>query len=147
MTTATMSKRDRDEDDEQPPRRRRDEVVPLERLSPEQMIELALRAIALRRTGNSWGTIAGQLGRSQIEVEALARQGYAHFLGQQDADTIRAEIEDRLDAIVRRVNVELATAETVMERNALLRTLLAAEQSRARLLGLNLKPQGAETDA
>lgn len=139
-----MSKRDRDDE---APRRRRDEVVPLDRLSAEQMIELSLKAIALRRTGHSWGTIASQLGRTQIEVEALARQGYEHFLGAQPLEQVRAEVEDRLDSITRAVHVELVSAETVAERNALMRTLLATEQTRMRLLGLSLKPQGAETDA
>ena len=119
-------------------------IVPLSSLSAEQVIELSLRAISLRRTGHSWGTIAQQLGRTAVDVQALARTGYEHFLGQQDAETIRAEVEDRLDSIVRQVNVELATADNVTERNALYRTLIAVESSRARLLGLNLKPAGGD---
>lgn len=131
-----MSKRDRDDEG----RKRRDEVVPLDRLSAETVIELALKAISLRRTGHSWGTIASQLGRSPIEVEALARRGYEHFLGAQPVEMIRAESEDRIDAVIRGVHVDLAIAETAAERNSLYRTLLAAEAQRARLLGLNLRP-------
>jgi len=116
--------------------------VPLEKLSQERVIELSLRAIALRRTGHPWGSIAAQLGRSTLEVEALARQGYEHFLGQQDAATIRAEVEDRLDSVLRALNVELVNAETVAERIAIYRTVLATEAQRARLLGLNLRGAG-----
>jgi hypothetical protein len=126
-----MSKRDDD--------REARAVVPLDKLTAEQVIELSLKAIALRRTGHTWGTIAGQLGRSQVEVEALAKRGYEHFLGQQDAAAIRLEVEDKLDAIVRAVNVEMVTAETIVERNALMRTLLATEQTRIRLLGLAVR--------
>jgi hypothetical protein len=134
-----MTKRDRDE-------RAGNGLVPLDRLTAEQVIELALKAIALRRTGHSWGQIAGQLGRPMLEVEALAKRGYEHFLGQQDADTIRAEVEDRLDAVLRQANIDLAGAETVAERNALYRTILATEAQRSRLLGLNLKGTGGEGD-
>lgn len=121
------------------------EVVPLEKLSQERVIELSLRAIALRRTGHPWGSIAAQLGRSTLEVEALARQGYEHFLGQQDAATIRAEVEDRLDSVLRALNVELVSAETVAERVAIYRTVLATEAQRARLLGLDL-PKAGQSD-
>lgn len=108
----------------------------------ERDIEDAIRAIAMRRTGTLWGEIAQQLGRSQIEVEALAKAGYEHLLGQQDAETLRAESEDRYDAVIRAANLDYALAETVSERNALLRTILAAEQARVRLLGIAVKPGG-----
>lgn len=134
-----MGKRDRDEG-------AGGDLVPLDRLDPERIIELALKAIALRRTGHSWGQIAGQLGRPLLEVETLAKRGYEHFLGQQDADTLRAEVEDRLDAVLRQANIDLSGAETVAERNALYRTILATEAQRARLLGLNLKGAGGDGD-
>lgn len=120
----------------------RNEVATLDQLDAEQVIELSLRAISLRRTGSSWGQIASQLGRTIVEVEALAKRGYLEFLGQSDAETLRAEVEDRLDSVLRQANVELGMAETVAERNAVLRTILATEAQRARLLGLNLKGGG-----
>lgn len=105
----------------------------------ERDVEDAVRAIALRRTGTAWGTIAQQLGRSQVEVEELARVGYEHLLGQQDPDLIRAEVEDRQDQIIRQANIDLASAETIAERNACYRTILAADAARVRMLGLTLK--------
>lgn len=102
-------------------------------------VEDAVRAIALRRTGTGWGTIARSLGRSQVEVEELARVGYEHLLGQQDPDVIRAEVEDRQDQIIRQANIDLASAETIAERNACYRTILAADAARVRMLGLTIK--------
>ena len=101
--------------------------------------EDGIRAISLRRTGTPWGTIARQLGRSQIEIEELAKAGYKHLLGESDVDLLRAESEDRYEAIIRAANIDLGLAETVAERMATLRLLLAAEQARAKLLGLNLR--------
>ncbi|WP_103663104.1 hypothetical protein [Microbacterium sp. CJ77] len=105
----------------------------------ERDVEDAVRAIALRRTGTGWGTIARSLGRTQVEVEELARVGYEHLLGQQDPDLIRAEVEDRQDQIIRQANIDLASAETIAERNACYRTILAADAARVRMLGLTIK--------
>ena len=85
----------------------------------ERDVEDAVRAIALRRTGTGWGTIARSLGRSQVEVEELARVGYEHLLGQQEPDLIRAEVEDRQDQIIRQANLDLASAEMTGEHRRL----------------------------
>jgi hypothetical protein len=127
------------------PEKKKRSVMTTADIEAERRVEDAVRAIALRRTGHPWGQIARELGRSQVEVEELAKAGYEYLLGQQDPDVLRAEVEDRLDAVVRAANVELVAAGTVMERNAVYRTILAAEAQRARLLGLNLK--GGEGDA
>ncbi|GAA1913576.1 hypothetical protein GCM10009775_02810 [Microbacterium aoyamense] len=105
----------------------------------ERDVEDAIRAIALRRTGTGWGVIARQIGRTQVEVEELARAGYIELLGQQDPDLIRAEVEDRQDQIIRQANIDLASAETIAERNACYRTILAADAARVRMLGLTIK--------
>lgn len=110
----------------------------------DRAVETAIRAIVLRREGHSWGDIAERLGRSQIEVEELARIGYAR-LGEQAADELRVEVEDRIDAVVRKAHVDLALCESQGERTALLRVLLAAEAQRSRLLGLDL-PRGVHAD-
>ena len=115
-----------------------------EQIAAERMVEDALRAIALRRTGHPWGQIARELGRSLVETKELARVGYHELLGVQDVETLRAEVEDRYDAVIRAANVKLATAETIGETNTLLRTILAAEAARVRLLGLALKPEADE---
>lgn len=117
-------------------------AVELERAAEtarERDIEDAVRAIALRRTGTSWGAIARQLGRTQLEVEELAKAGYEHLLGQQDPEVLRAEVEDRYDMVIRQANIDLGLAETIAERVALLRTILAADAARVRLLGLAMK--------
>lgn len=120
-----------------------------EQIAAERAVEDALKAIALRRTGHQWGQIARTLGRSQVEVEELAKLGYEHLLGQQDPDVLRAEVEDRLDAVVRAAHVELGRVETFAERNAAMRTILTAERDRVRLLGLAIKPapEGGDPDA
>ncbi|MGB4777479.1 hypothetical protein [Microbacterium sp.] len=122
-------------------KKRAELAVAAEQIAAERQVEDALKAIALRRTGHPWGQIARTLGRSQVEVEELAKIGYEHLLGMQDPDVLRAEVEDRLDAIIRAANVELATVETFAERNAAMRTIMTAERDRVRLLGLALKPE------
>lgn len=109
----------------------------------DRAVERALRAVVMRREGMSWGDIAERLEISQIEAQELARVAYAR-LGEQEADHYRTEVEDRVDNIVRKAQLDLALCESQSERTALYRVLLAAEAQRARLLGLNLKPQADE---
>lgn len=107
-------------------------------------VELALRAIILRREGYSWGDVADRLGISIVEAQELARVAYAR-LGEAEADQLRIEVEDRLDALVKKAHVDLALATSQGERTALYRFLASVEAQRARLLGLNLK--GGDDDA
>lgn len=111
----------------------------------DRAVERAVRAVVLRRQGVSWGDIADRLGVSQIEAQELARVAYAR-LGESEADQLRVEVEDRIDEIVRRANLDIAVAKSQGERTALYRVLLAAEAQRARLLDLNLRP-GGDDDA
>lgn len=124
-------------------KKKRAEIESAAEATRQRDIEDAIRAIALRRTGTSWGTIARQIGRTQVEVEELAKAGYEHLLGQQDPDVIRAEVEDRQDAIIRAANLDLATATTISERNMAYRTILAADAARVKMLGLQLKGDDA----
>ncbi|WP_390178066.1 hypothetical protein [Microbacterium sp. MTN4-26] len=110
----------------------------------DRAVERALRAVVMRREGQDWGTIADHLGVSQIEAQELARVAYAR-LGEAEADHLRTEVEDRIDAVVRKANVDLALAQSQGERTAIYRVLLAAEAQRSRLLGLNLR--GGDEDA
>lgn len=107
-------------------------------------VETALRAIILRREGHSWGDIADRLSITIIEAQELARVAYAR-LGEAEADQLRIEVEDRLDALVKKAHVDLALAASQGERTALYRFLASVEAQRARLLGLNLK--GGDDDA
>jgi hypothetical protein len=104
----------------------------------ERLVENALRAIILRREGHSWGDIADRLTISIVEAQELARVAYAR-LGEAEADQLRVEVEDRLDALVKKAHVDLALASSQGERTALYRFLAGVEAQRARLLGLNLK--------
>ncbi|WP_194411415.1 hypothetical protein [Microbacterium cremeum] len=104
----------------------------------DRAVERALRAVVMRREGLSWGDIAHRLGVSQIEAEELARVAYAR-LGEAEADQLRVEVEDRLDALVRKAHVDLAMTESQGERTGLYRFLASVEAQRARLLGLNFK--------
>ncbi|MBZ4488024.1 hypothetical protein LQ938_11910 [Microbacterium sp. cx-55] len=104
----------------------------------DRAVERALRAVVMRREGLSWGDIAERLSVSQIEAEELARVAYAR-LGEQEAEHLRTEVEDRLDALVRKANLDLSLAQSQGERTALYRFLASVEAQRARLLGLNLK--------
>jgi hypothetical protein len=104
----------------------------------DRAVERALRAVVMRREGLSWGDIAERLGVSQLEAEELGRIAYAR-LGEAEAEVLRTEIEDRLDALVRKAHVDLGMTTSQGERTALYRFLATVEGQRARLLGLNLK--------
>lgn len=135
--------------DKKKAKKRAEVALASEQIAAERAVEDALKAIALRRTGHPWGQIARTLGRSQVEVEELAKLGYEHLLGMQNPEMLRAEVEDRLDAVVRAAHIELGRVETFAERNAAMRTILTAERDRVRLLGLAVKPvpEGGEHDA
>lgn len=112
-------------------------------IEADRAVERALRAVVLRREGMSWGDIAQRLGVSQVEAEELARVAYAR-LGEQEAEQLRVEVEDRLDALVRKGHVDLAMTTSQGERTALYRFLASVEAQRARLLGLNLRSGGED---
>lgn len=104
----------------------------------DRAVERALRAVVMRREGLTWGDIADRLSISIIEAQELARIAYAR-LGEAEADALRVEVEDRLDALVRKANVDLALCQSQGERTALYRFLSSVEGQRARLLGLNMR--------
>lgn len=113
-------------------------------IAADREVETALRAVVMRREGLSWGDIADRLGRTQIEIEELARVAYAR-LGAASVEHLRVESEDKIDAVIRRAHLDLALCQSQGERTALYRVLLAAEAQRARLLGLNYR-HGEEND-
>lgn len=113
-------------------------------IEADRAVERALRAVVLRREGMSWGDIADRLGISQIEAQELARVAYKR-LGEAEKEHYRVEVEDKIDAVVRRAHIDLALCQSQGERTALYRVLLAAEAQRARMLGLNLR--GGDDDA
>ena len=110
-------------------------------IEADRAVEQALRVVVMRRDGASWGDIGERLGISQIEAEQLGAIAYAR-LGAAEANQLRIEVEDRLDALVRKASVDLALAQNQAERTQLYRVLAGIEAQRSRLLGLNMKPGG-----
>lgn len=108
-------------------------------LERAERVEQAVRAVILRREGHDWDDIAVRIGVSSIEAQELARVGYQR-LSEQTANEVRVEVEDRINDVVRRANLDLKLAESAAERVALYRVILAAEAQRTRLLGLALSP-------
>ncbi|MBN9238782.1 MAG: hypothetical protein BGO97_03785 [Micrococcales bacterium 70-64] len=109
----------------------------LERLDSQQRVELAVRAVMLRREGHDYDDIAVRIGVSATEAAELTRVGYGR-LAAQTADELRTEVEDRLNGLLRSAHVDLKLADSQGERTALYRTILAIEGRRAQLLGLDL---------
>jgi transcriptional regulator len=107
----------------------------------EQRVEIAFRAMVMRREGYGWQDIANRLNVSILEAQEVARVAYATMTAQA-ADDLRTEVEDRIDAVVKKANLDLSLAESQGERTAIYRVLLAAEAQRSRLLGLDM-PKGA----
>lgn len=100
-------------------------------------VELSLKALVMKREGHTWQDIADRLRVSPVEAQELAKVAYAQ-MAASDAAELRNEVEDRLDAIVRKANLDLSMAQSQGERTALYRVLLAAEAQRSRLLGLEI---------
>ena len=103
-------------------------------------IKLAGRAFAMRLEGESVDSIALELDLAPLDVEGLVRIAFSR-LSVQSADEARAEVEGRLDILVKRVNRDIVLAQSQSERTALYRIVLAIERDRATLLGLDI-PKG-----
>ena len=103
-------------------------------------IKLAGRAFGMRLEGESVDSIALELDLAPLEVEGLVRVAFSR-LSVQSADEARAEVEGRLDILVKRVNRDIVLAQSQSERTALYRIVLAIERDRATLLGLDI-PKG-----
>jgi len=109
----------------------------------ERRTELAGRAFALRLDGHDHYDIADRLGIKPLEAEALVTVAYSR-LSAQTADDLRVEVEGRLDAVLRKLSVDLALADSQTARNGVYKLILATEAQRARLLGLNLPAGGPD---
>lgn len=109
-------------------------------IDQELRLYRAGKAFAYRLDGMPIDEIANNLEVSPLEVQELVRFAFSK-LSVQSADEARAEIEERLNLILRRVNVDLALARTQSERTGLYRIVLAIERDRSTLLGLDI-PKG-----
>jgi hypothetical protein len=105
-----------------------------------ERVEQARRAVALRRRGATSAMIASDLGVPLRTAKRRVAEGYQLEQGDGDApDTLRREVEDRLDQAMRRVQRRLAEPGLPQaQEQRWTRLLLAIEAQRARLLGLNL---------
>lgn len=110
-------------------------------VDPRERVEMAVRAVMLRREGFDYDTIAERLGVTVMEAAEITRVGYGR-LAAQTADELRTEVEDRLNGLLRAAHVDLKLAESQGERTALMRLILAIEGRRAQLLGLDLPKAG-----
>jgi len=108
---------------------------------PSRRNQLAGKAFAMRLEGEPVDVIAAQLEISTIEVQELVRVAYGR-LSTQTAEEARAEVEARLDVLLRQANRDIMLAQSQTERTALYRIVLAIERDRSTLLGLDI-PKGA----
>jgi energy-converting hydrogenase A subunit M len=98
------------------------------------------KAFAMRLEGVPVDDIAFHLEVSPLEVQELVRVAYGK-LSTQSAEEARAEVEARLDVLLRKVHRDIELAGNQPERTALYRVLLSIERERATLLGLDI-PKG-----
>jgi hypothetical protein len=113
----------------------------LELAGDRQRVVQAVRAVMMRREGAEYPDIASALGVSETEAREVTRVGYGQ-LAEQTADEVRTEVEDRLNGLLRRAELDLKLADSQSARTALYRTILAIEGRRAQLLGLDLPKAG-----
>jgi len=110
-------------------------------IDARERVELAVRAVMLRREGTDYPDIATTLRVSETEAREITRVGYGR-LAEQTADELRTEVEDRLNDLLRKAHLDLKLADSQAARTALYRTILAVEGRRAQLLGLDLPKTG-----
>jgi hypothetical protein len=98
------------------------------------------RAVELRRGGAGVDEIAYALGVSPRTAQRRVAEGYRLVLGEEvAASAVRAEVEDRLNGILRRAEQRLRTRgiEPIDEQRWC-RLILQTEATRMRLLGLSV---------
>jgi len=96
-----------------------------------------LKALVLRREGVGFEEIGERLDCSPWEAKQLTSIAYSR-LSAQLADELRAQVEDRLDDVTRRLYDDLRIASSQTVRNGIYGLLLKTESQRTRLLGLDI---------
>jgi len=115
-------------------------TVTLAPLSTNEDAQATLKALVLRREGYSYEAIAEELEVSPWQARQLASFAYARLSSEQ-ADELRAQVEDRLDDVTRRLYSDLKIATNQTTRNGIYGLILKTESQRQRLLGLDI-PMG-----
>ena len=115
---------------------------PRRRASNIERADQARNAASLRRSGMTCAMIADELGLTLSVAKRRIAAGYQHELGDgATAETLRSEVEDRLDQALRRIQRRLDDPEiTARDEARWIRLMLQVEQTRIRLLGLNIPP-------
>ncbi|MGD6762239.1 hypothetical protein ACOKM5_25240 [Streptomyces sp. BH097] len=106
-------------------------------LNAAELDEQAEEVYALHKSGHSLVAIGRSMGLTKDAVErriARARKN----LPAETADALRADRESSILDMVREAHENLASAETVAERNACIRTILDANTRLSKLLGLEV---------
>ena len=99
---------------------------------------LVAKVFTARLEGSTVEDIALYNDLTTDEVLAMVQIAYSK-LARQTADEIRAEVEERLNMLLRKATVDLNLATSQLERNGIYKVLLSIEAQRAQLLGLNLR--------
>lgn len=102
-----------------------------------------LKALVMRREGNTFEQIGDALGVTPWEAQQIASIAYAR-LSAETAEELRAQVETRLDDVIHRLYVDLSFATSQTGRNSIYALILKADAQRATLLGLNLKSTNEE---
>ncbi|MFT2692689.1 hypothetical protein [Clavibacter zhangzhiyongii] len=103
----------------------------------EENVELTLRAVVMRREGFSYEEIAQRLRCSPWDARQITSIAYGR-LATETADELRAEVEGRLDDVLRRLYVDVNLAPDQATRNGVYTLILKTEAQRTRLLGLEI---------
>lgn len=106
-------------------------------LNAAELDEQAEEVYALHKSGHSLIAIARAMGLTKDAVErriARARKN----LPSETADALRADRESSLIDMIREAHENLASAETVAEKNACIRTVADLNTRLAKLLGLEV---------
>lgn len=99
-----------------------------------------IQALELARQGNSATEIAVILNVSRATVNRRIRRGLDN-LGAETSERIRAQVEDRLNDMLKESYQLLANAKAEGNdrgRLAAVKTIVTIESTRARLLGINV---------
>jgi hypothetical protein len=118
-------------------RKREGENVPGTPEQEEAWDRAAEKVYRLWLQGNNRSTIARTLGVTREVVDRRLARARRNMAGEGDGlDEMRMDVESSLDELIRRSYRNLKEAETVAERNTIIRTIADLKMKKSRLLGL-----------
>jgi uncharacterized protein (DUF433 family) len=98
------------------------------------------QVVEQRREGKSYEDIARQFDMDPWEVREMVGGAYRRMLSES-ADELRAQVELRLDGVLRQLHADLRLASSQTVRNNIYALILKTEAQRSKLLGLDI-PSG-----